>query len=419
MRVLHFDCFAGISGDMTVGALCDLGVAPSAFEWELSKLAVEDHHLHFGREMRQHIEGVKFGVHGGHTHHDHCEDHDHGHGHGRSHREIRLLLEKSELSDFVKTHSIGIFARIAEAEGKIHGQPAEDVTFHEVGALDSIVDIVCACVGLEQLGVEKIYVGALSDGQGWTESAHGRFPVPVPATVELLRGFSLQLGDGDQELITPTGAAILAEFALPGEPVPPLHIEKIGYGLGTRQLPDRPNVLRAVLAEVASSSSVDQVALLETNLDDLSPEIAGATASFLLEKGALDVWLTPVQMKKGRPGFVLSVLCEPARASDFVDQIFRQTSAFGLRRQLIDRVVLERRLEQVATPFGEITVKIGSHNGETLQIVPEFESCLAAARAAKVPVREVMSAAAILIARPSTRETGHSSNRTPPSPSAE
>jgi len=393
MRVLHFDCFAGISGDMTVGALCDLGVAPSAFEWELSKLALEDHHLHFGREMRQHIEGVKFGVHGGHTHHVHCEDHDHGHDHGRSHREIRSLLENSELSDFVKTHSLGIFGRIAEAEGKIHGQSAEDVTFHEVGALDSIVDIVATCVGMEQLGVEKIYVGTLTDGQGWTESAHGRFPIPAPATVELLRGFPLRLGDGDQELITPTGAAILAEFALPAEPIPPLRIEKLGYGLGTRQLPDRPNVLRVALAEVETPSSADRVALLETNLDDLSPEIAGATMNLLLERGALDVWLAPVQMKKGRPGFVLSVLCEPVRADEFADQIFRQTSAFGLRRSLIERVKLDRRFEQVDTPYGEITLKIGSRNGEEIQFAPEFESCLSAARAANVPVREVMSAA--------------------------
>lgn len=393
MRVLFLDCFAGISGDMTVGALCDLGVAPSAFEWELSKLELEDHHLHFGREMRRNIAGVKFGVHGGHTHHDHCEDHEHGHVHGRSHREIRDLLGASELSDFVKEHALGIFRRIAEAEGKIHGQPADDVTFHEVGALDSIVDIVATCVGLEQMGVEKIYVGALSDGQGWTESAHGRFPIPAPATVELLRGFAVRIGDGEFELITPTGAAILAEFAMPSEPVPPLRIEKVGYGLGTRELPDRPNVLRAALAEVEVSSDEDQVALLETNLDDLSPEIAGATASLLMERGALDVWLAPVQMKKGRPGIVLSVLCEAARAEEFADQIFRQTSAFGLRRKLVDRIKLERRFEKVATPYGEITIKIGSRNGEDLQIAPEFQSCLAAAQAANVPVREVMAAA--------------------------
>lgn len=397
MRILLLDCFSGISGDMTVGALCDLGVSPSALEWELSKLELEDHHLHFGREMRQNIAGVKFGVHGGSTHHDHCgeHDHDHDHVHGRSHRDIRTLLEGSGLSEFVKTHALGIFRRIAEAEGKIHGQPPGDVTFHEVGALDSIVDIVAVCVGVEALGVQKVFVSGLSDGQGWTDSAHGRFPVPVPATVELLRGFPLRLGDGDKELITPTGAAIVAQFAVAGEAVPPLRIERVGYGLGTRDLPDRPNALRAVLGEMESDSGADRVALLETNLDDLSPEIAGATLNLLLVKGALDAWITPLQMKKNRPGFSLSLLCEPARSDEFADVILRETSAFGLRKQLIERVTLERHFEEVTTAYGTVVVKVGTRNGETLQVAPEFESCLEVARAKGVSVREVMAAAGI------------------------
>lgn len=403
MRILYFDCFSGISGDMTVGALCDLGVSPSTFEWELSKLELGDYHLHFGREKRQHISGVKFGVHEGATHshdagehepaHEHTHEQGHGHVHGRSHREIRELIEGSELTDFVKTHALGIFHRIAVAEGKIHGQPADDVTFHEVGALDSIVDIVATCIGLEQLGVEKIHVSALAEGRGWTQSAHGHFPIPAPATVEILQGFRLQIGDGEQELITPTGAAIVAEFATAGEVLPPFVTAKIGYGLGFRNLADRPNVLRAVLGETSAEPSGDRVTLLATNLDDLSPELAGATLSGLLESGALDAWFTAVQMKKNRPGFELSVLCPISETHKFADLILRETSAFGVRKMEIDRITLERHFEKVATPFGEIRIKIGSRAGEVWQRSPEFESCRLAAEKAGVPVREVMLAA--------------------------
>jgi uncharacterized protein (DUF111 family) len=335
MKVLFLDCFSGIAGDMTVGALVDLGVKPSTLEWELSKVDIGDFHMHFEREKRQSVEGVKFGIHEGATHtheqdehshshehghehehthghahehehehgdhhhhheekeehdhghehghshehahshehehghgHDHHEgegehehDHDHGcevhghhhhheHGHGRSHGEIRALIERSELSEFVKKHTLAIFARIAEAEGKIHGQPAAEVEFHEVGALDSIADIVCACVGIEALGVEKIFVSALNEGHGTIECAHGTFPVPAPATLEILKGIPLGQIDEPHELITPTGAAIVAEFGASFGPMPTLKAEKIGYGLGTRELASRPNVLRAVLGEL-------------------------------------------------------------------------------------------------------------------------------------------------------------------------
>jgi uncharacterized protein (DUF111 family) len=300
MRVLFLDCFSGISGDMTVGALCDLGVKPSTLEWELAKLDIGDFHMHFERASRGSIEGVKFSIHEGavhthdqddnahehdhgHTHehehehshgaeshshahshadHDHGdEDHDHhdcsthGHGphdhaHGRNHREIRALIEASDLSSFVKQHALGIFQRIAVAEGKIHGQPPEDVTFHEVGALDSIADIICACIGIEALGVEKVLVSQLHDGHGTIECAHGTFPLPAPATLEILAGIPLRQIDEPHELITPTGAAIVAEFGSGFAPMPALKVEKIGYGVGTRALASRPNVLRAVLGEL-------------------------------------------------------------------------------------------------------------------------------------------------------------------------
>ena len=297
MRVLFLDCFSGISGDMTVGALCDLGVKPSTFEWELAKLDIGDFHMHFERAKRQEVEGVKFGIHAGSTHthdqdepadehgqvhahahgdehehehehhhehdhgheHDHDHDHDHSHEHGHEHEhahehgrsyvEIRALLENSDLSDFVKKHALSIFHRIAVAEAKIHGTSVETIGFHEVGALDSIADIVLACVGIEELAVEKIFVGPLADGHGWIDCAHGRFPIPAPATLEILRGIPVAQIDEPFEFITPTGAAIAAEFAASFGPMPRLTIDRIGYGLGTRDLESRPNVLRAVIGE--------------------------------------------------------------------------------------------------------------------------------------------------------------------------
>lgn len=307
MKVLYLDCISGISGDMTVGALVDLGVKPSTLEWELSKLDLGDFHMHFERAQRHNMEGVKFGIHEGaththdqdehehghdcghdhghsheehphshspgehqHTHGEHCDheheshgtheshshdshehgehgEHNHDHEHGRSHREIREMLEHSELSPFVKKRALAIFQRIAIAEGKIHGMPPEDVTFHEVGALDSIADIVLTCVGIEALGVEKVVVSALNDGRGTIECAHGTFPLPAPATLEILHGIPLGQIDEPHELITPTGAAIVAEFGESFGLMPRISSEKIGYGVGTRQLASRPNVLRAVL----------------------------------------------------------------------------------------------------------------------------------------------------------------------------
>ena len=314
MKALFLDCISGISGDMMVGALIDLGVKPSALEWELSKLHIGDFHMHYDRAKRKDIEGVKFDIHVGATHHEHghecghghshehgpecsnehgeehaalkhtheheheghshthehehCDEHGHAHGdehghshehhehahehvHGRTHREIRTLIEASDLTPFVKKNALGIFRRIAEAEGKIHGMSAEDVHFHEVGALDSIADIVLACVGIEALGVEKVFVSTLNDGHGTVKCAHGIFPVPAPATMEILKGIPLGQIDEPHELITPTGAGIAAEFAEGFGLMPAMKIERIGYGLGTRELASRPNVLRAVLGDLA------------------------------------------------------------------------------------------------------------------------------------------------------------------------
>jgi len=436
MRILYLDTFSGISGDMTVGALADLGITPSTFEWELSKLELGDCHLHFERQTRAGISGVKFDVHSGathdasqdpetghptaltsqaadaqdHEHHDH-EHHDHGHhdhghhdtehhhqGHGQPGRqpqasrgfsEIRALLEASELSDFVKQHATSIFHRIGKAESKIHGTSIEEVQFHEVGALDSIVDVVLSCVGFEALQVERIYFSSLVDGHGTFRSSHGEYPLPGPATLEILRGIPIRQADIPFELITPTGAAIVAEFHHAVGVLPEMRPAKIGYGLGTRNLPGRPNVLRAILGHLEERNAAERIVELQTNIDDLSPEILGAVQDRLFRAGALDVFFTPIQMKKSRPATMLSVLCQPSAFEKIEEIIFAETSTFGIRYQEMSRKTLEREVVEVKTVAGAIQIKIGRHAGKILQVAPEFESCNAAAQRSHQPLKRV------------------------------
>ena len=424
---------------MTVGALCDLGVKPSAFEWELSKVEIGEFHAHWERKKRQSIEGVKFSIHEGATHrheeeegeevhvHEHVHVHEgeheeHGHEehhhhheeegevhvhehehvhegeHGRGFAEIRELILKSALSEFVKGHAVGIFERIAKAEGKVHGVAVEEVKFHEVGALDSIADVVLACVGIELLKVDRVVVSRLAEGRGWVEVAHGRFPVPAPATLEILKGIPLGSVDEPFEFITPTGAAIVAEFAAEFGGMPEMKIERIGYGVGTRVSRGGPNVLRAVLGEMAGSAGAegyerDTITRVQTNIDDLSPEILGAVTEELLKAGALDVFLTPIQMKKNRPGVQLTALCEEAAVGRVAELIFRHTTSFGVRMDRVERVKLERRFETVETAYGAVTVKIGSLGGETVQVSPEFESCRAVSEKSGQPIRVIYEAA--------------------------
>jgi uncharacterized protein (TIGR00299 family) protein len=443
MRILYLDTFSGISGDMTVGALADLGITPSTFEWELSKLELGDCHLHFERQTRAGISGVKFDVHSGathdasqdsprqsqdretehpgpltgkaandhdhehhdHEHHDH-EHHDHEHhdhasdphrhqgdGHqaqpSRGFSEIRALLEGSELSDFVKQHATSIFHRIGKAESKIHGASIEEVQFHEVGALDSIVDVVLSCVGFEALQVERIYFSSLVDGHGTFRSSHGEYPLPGPATLEILQGIPIRQADIPFELITPTGAAIVAEFHHAVGVLPEMRPAKIGYGLGSRDLPGRPNVLRAILGHLEERNATERIVELQTNIDDLSPEILGAVQDRLFRAGALDVFFTPIQMKKSRPATMLSVLCQPSAFEKMQDIIFAETSTFGIRYQEMKRKTLEREVVEVKTAVGLIQIKIGRHAGQILQVAPEFESCQAAAQQSRQPLKRV------------------------------
>ena len=411
MKTLYLDIFSGISGDMFIGALLDLGVEARQFEHELEKLGLREYHLHISRQERGSIAGTKFDVHltstAAHSHSHgsgepaHSHEHGHEHSHGRTFADISKMITRSLLPPWVKEKSIAVFHRVAVAEGKIHGHPPEQVHFHEVGAVDSIVDIVGACVALEMLGRPRVRAANPIEGTGTIRCAHGTFPIPAPATLEILRerGVTLQQCEEPGELITPTGAALLAEFAESFGPMRELAVEKIGYGLGTRQNKTRPNVLRAVLGEESKTSDAgldwetDTMAVLETNLDDINAELLGAFVEQALAAGALDVFHTAVQMKKNRPGVLLTVLCADADADKFSELILRETTAFGVRRTRAERRKLRREMTTVATKFGEVAVKLGWLGGKIIQASPEFESCRQAAARAGVTVREVYETA--------------------------
>jgi len=435
MKTLYLDIFSGISGAMLIGALIDLGVDGHRLEGELKKLKLDDYHLHIARKQKSGIEGVKFDVHlteahdhhhehehahahehhhhgheHDHEHHDH--DHDHHHDDSRTFAEIKRLITGSKLSAWVKRKSIAVFQRIAEAEGRIHGMPPEKVHFHEVGAVDSIVDIVGACIGLEMLAKPRVLAAPVVEGVGWVNCAHGRFPIPAPATLAILgaRGVGVTQSDEPHELVTPTGAALLAEFVESFGPMSGLVAEKIGFGLGTRDNQTRPNVLRAVLGQVTGAKGqvsgksrithhasrdweTDTVAVLETNLDDINAEILGHFVETALAAGALDVFHTPIQMKKNRPGVLLTVLCAEAEADKFAELILRETSSFGVRFHTATRRKLRREFANVKTPFGNVSVKIGRLDGRVVQAGPEFEPCKKLAERAKVPLKQIYEAA--------------------------
>ena len=442
MKTLYLDIFSGISGDMFIGALIDLGADARKLEHELQKLKLDGYHLHVTRKQKSGIEGVKFDVHLADAcehHHEHDSHHapaapklpsegwsriphqEHHHDANRKFAEIKKLIVKSKLSAWVKKKSVAVFQRIAEAEGKIHGLPPVKVHFHEVGAVDSIVDIVGACLALELLGKPRVLAAPVIEGTGWVDCAHGRFPVPAPATLAILgaRGIGVTQCEEPHELVTPTGAALLAEFVENFGPMQSLVAEKIGFGLGTRDNQTRPNVLRAVLgksdqrqaagdlkegsAAVSRHPSpvtrhpldweTDRVTVLETNLDDINPEILGYFIETALTAGALDVFYTPVQMKKNRPGVLLTVLCAETDADKFSEMILRETSAFGIRRTVAERRKLRREFTKIKTPFGEVTVKIGRLDGKLVQAAPEFESCKKLAVRAKVPLKRIYEAA--------------------------
>jgi uncharacterized protein (TIGR00299 family) protein len=435
MKTLYLDLFSGISGDMFIGALVDLGLDHAKLEQELAKLDLHGYHLHFSRSHKGTINGVKFDVHlaGDHDHpheasaesehdHEHSHSHTHSHTHPHSHHhhghssessdhhdhnhertfsEIKRLILASGLSSWVKEKSVAVFQRVAVAEGKVHGLPPEQVHFHEVGAVDSIVDIVGACIGLELLGNPRVLASRVIDGNGWVDCAHGRFPVPTPATLAILGARQVPITQCNEphELVTPTGAALIAELAESFGPMESLVAERIGFGLGSRENKTRPNVLRAILGSSGSDKAQhdwqkDTIVVLESNLDDISAELLGYFVERALAQGALDVFHTPIQMKKNRPGVLLTVLCTEADADKFSELILRETTSFGVRRYETERRKLRREITEVETPHGKVAVKIGRLDGRIVQAAPEFESCKQLAAVTNLPLKMIYEAAA-------------------------
>lgn len=374
--ILYLDPFAGASGDMFLGLLVDLGVEPEQIEAQLRCLPLDGWSLSWHREKRRGIEGCRALV-------TVNEEHQH-----RSWRDVDNLLATSSLAAPVRELAQRIFQRLAQAEGKVHGVPPAEVHFHEVGALDSIVDIVGVAAGLVALAPSRIICGALPFGTGMVLSAHGRYPLPAPATLELLRGWPHRPDASDSELLTPTGAAIIAEIASFGS-FPAMTLEQVGYGVGSRDTTDRPNLLRGCLGRVASTAGRDKVAVIETHLDDSTPELLGYLSERLLAAGALDVGYSPLQMKKNRPGVRLTVLAPPVEKEHLARLILRESSAIGVRFSESERLKLRREAGVVTTDFGEAVVKLIFEGEELLRITPEYESCRTLAAAAERPLAEI------------------------------
>jgi pyridinium-3,5-bisthiocarboxylic acid mononucleotide nickel chelatase len=389
VRIAYLDAFSGISGDMTVGALLQLGLPLPVLRDAIASLRLAGVEVASEPVERSGIGATKFHVrvHGEHPEHG-AHAHDHGH---RAWADIRRLLETSALSERVRTDALAIFARLAEAEGRVHGVPTERVQFHEVGALDAIVDVVGAALGFAHLGIEAIHASPLPLGQGRVHSAHGPLPVPAPAVVELLAGRAVRPGDGAGELVTPTGAAIVAALAKP-EPVPEMRVAAVGYGAGERVLADRPNLLRILVGEPVVAAGTDDVVVLETTIDDMSPQLYEYVLERLLAAGARDAFLVPVVMKKTRPATMLRVLAAPADRDRLAGIVFAETSTIGLRWTTWRRMVLPREERSVETPYGAVRVKIARAPDGTVNVAPEFEDCRRLAAERGVPLKVVHQA---------------------------
>lgn len=380
MKVAYFDTFSGISGDMTVGALLHLGVSLDDLRNELAKLPLSGYSLHQSVRFQSSIRATKFDV---EVTAPLAE---------RSFRAIASMLRESALLPPVKATALRIFTILAEAEGRVHGIAPGAVHFHEVGAVDSIVDIVGTAFGLHSLGVEKIFASPLPMGKGFVPSRHGVLPIPAPATVELLKGLSVRLEDGAAEMVTPTGAAILAALAQQGA-TPQLQLSAVGYGAGGRTLADRPNLLRILLGALVETLREEQLLVLETNIDDLNPELYEYVMERLFSAGARDVCLLPLQMKKNRPGVMLWVLGEVADREKLSAIIFSETSTIGIRSYPVARVALTRESKSVVTPYGEVRVKFSAGPEGRVHAAPEYEDCKRLAREKDLPLKTVYEAA--------------------------
>jgi hypothetical protein len=397
MKILHFQGVGGASGDMILAALADLGVDTKQIQGQLAALHLEPFKILTHAFGSHGLHGTQLDVQLTAHHADHAAGHTahHHHHHGRSFRDIRRLIERSRLPEPVRAQSLAVFQLLAESEAKMHAVPVDDVHFHEIGAVDSIVDIVGACLAKHALGVEQVVVDPLPLGSGTVHCAHGVYPVPAPATLELLRDFPVAASDETGELVTPTGAALLMAWRTLDRVPAGSRIVKAGHGFGHRELKHRPNLLRAVLLEAgaAATPQTDACLVLECNLDDTTPELIGALTAQLLAADALDVFTTAIQMKKQRPGVLLSVLCHAAQKPALLDLLFRGSTTFGVREHAVQRTILARRFAPVATPFGAVRIKLGTWCGADVTRAPEMDDCVALAQKFGVTAREVYEAA--------------------------
>ena len=386
MKIAYLDCISGISGDMTLAALIDAGLDIAELSSAIDQLGLPDVSLRVSEVDRHGFRAVKINV-------EHPEQHAHRHL-----SDIVALIDQSGISETARSHAKAIFGRLAEAEAKVHGSSIEKVHFHEVGAIDSIVDIVGVAIGLDLLNIGEIHCSPVPTGTGTIQIAHGLVSVPAPATAELLQGIPLRESDIELEMTTPTGAAIVAALASQFGPLPAMSIESIGYGAGTADLPSQPNILRILIGDSQRVSGVDSrrtetVVLLETNLDDVSPEVIGHCRETLFAAGGLDVFTLPLQMKKGRCGTLLSVISRPSDADRLEMILFNETATLGIRRQTIFRSILPRDAHTVSTEFGAISGKRFVTPDQEVHFTPEFESCRAIAESKRLPIAKVYSAA--------------------------
>ena len=412
MTTLYLDCFSGASGDMVLGALIDAGVPLAGLRSALGSLAVDPETVWTERVVRTGIVATKFHVRGegvpesgpaptaNHDHeHDHAHPHAHAagqdHAHDHTHRtlpEIYSLIDRSALTPGGRDRAKALFARLGEAESAIHGTPVDQVHLHEVGALDSIIDIVGAVFAFEALGVDDVVASPLNVGSGTVRSAHGLYPVPAPATLKLLTGVPVYSGPQLAELVTPTGALLVSDYAREYGPMPAMTVRTIGYGAGGRDFPDTPNVLRVVLGD-RSAGHTHTVAVIECEIDDMNPQIFGALMDQVLEAGALDVFYTAVQMKKNRPGTLLTIMALPAKREALTALVFRETTTIGVRYREMTRECLDRSHKTVETPLGAVRFKLATRGGRVLNASPEFEDILRLATGHGRPIKDVQALA--------------------------
>ncbi|MEI6807507.1 MAG: nickel pincer cofactor biosynthesis protein LarC [bacterium] len=395
MKILRFDSMGGASGDMILASLVELGANLDTIRGHLQSLPVE----HFEITSTVTVDGSIRG-----THLDvKCHEHNH---HCRNLGDIVGMISAAQLPDTAKKSAIAVFQRLADAEAEVHGTTPDKIHFHEIGAVDSIVDIVASCLAVDLLGAERVTFGPLPVGRGTVKTEHGVMPLPVPAVARLLKGYPVSQTEEPFEMVTPTGAALLTTWAVNlrtgSKDVPdssPMTILGTGYGIGTRKLKGRPNAIRAMLMEttVQTGTALDECLLLECNIDDTIPELIGSLTQRLMIAGALDVFTTAIQMKKQRPGTLLTVLCRPVQKQEMLDLIFRESSTFGVREHLTSRTILERRHIEITTPYGKVRVKVGTWGGRDITWSPEHDDCTRCADEKNVPVRSVYESALRMI----------------------